>query len=121
VIAPSPHDRCAAASVNSSFVFVQTARFRATYSGSDKAVGEEQRELALRARPRVRAVHDVLGELECEVAADRPGAESSGLVAPIIVRTTEIADSPLTASASTGPEVMKPTSEPKNGLPLCSP
>ena len=49
-----------------------------------------------------------------------PGAESSGFVAPIIVRTTEIADSPLTASASTGPDVMKSTREPKNGLPLCS-
>ena len=49
-----------------------------------------------------------------------PGAESSGFVAPIIVRTTEIADSPLTASASTGPDEMKSTTEPKNGLPLCS-
>ena len=49
-----------------------------------------------------------------------PGAESSGFVAPIIVRTTEIADSPLTASASTGPDVMKSTSEPKNGFALCS-
>ena len=46
-----------------------------------------------------------------------PGAESSGFVAPIIVRTTEIADSPLTASASTGPEVMKSTSPLKNGFP----
>ena len=49
-----------------------------------------------------------------------PGAESAGFVAPIIVRTTEIADSPLTARASTGPDEMKSTSEPKNGLPLCS-
>ena len=49
-----------------------------------------------------------------------PGAESSGFVAPIIVRTTEIADSPLTASARTGPDEMKSTREPKNGLPLCS-
>src|SRR4029079_13740199 len=32
-----------------------------------------QRELALRARPRVRAVHDVLGELEREVTTDRAG------------------------------------------------
>jgi hypothetical protein len=30
VIGPSPHDRWAAASVNSSFVLVQTARLRAT-------------------------------------------------------------------------------------------
>ena len=49
-----------------------------------------------------------------------PGAESSGFVAPIIARTTEIADSPSTASASTGPDVMKETSPAKNGLPLCS-
>ncbi len=49
-----------------------------------------------------------------------PVAESSGFVAPIIVRTTEIADSPLTASASTGPEPMKSTRPAKNGLSLCS-
>ncbi len=49
-----------------------------------------------------------------------PGAESAGLVAPIIVRTPAIAFSPRTASASTGPEVMNETSSPKNGLPLCS-
>ena len=47
-----------------------------------------------------------------------PGAESSGFVAPIIVRTTEIADSPLTASASTGPELMKSTRLGEEGLAL---
>src|SRR6185436_3560767 len=63
----------AAPSVYSAFVRVQPSRFFATYSRSGKAVGEEQRELALRARPRVRAVHDVLGELEREVTTDRAG------------------------------------------------
>ena len=46
-----------------------------------------------------------------------PGAESSGFVVPIMVRTTEIADSPLTASARTGPELMKSTSPLEEGLP----
>ena len=88
---------------------------------TDEPIGEEQRQLAAGARLRVRPVDDVLGQLEREISANKfPGAEWSGFVAPIIVRTTEIADSPLTARASTGPDVMKSTSEPKKGFPRCS-
>ena len=39
-----------------------------------------------------------------------PGAESSGLVAPIIVRTVETAAGPSTTIATAGPEVMNSTS-----------
>jgi hypothetical protein len=42
------------------------------------------------------------------------------LVEPIVVRTTEIADSPSSASASVGAEVMNSTSSPKNGFSACS-
>ncbi len=49
-----------------------------------------------------------------------PGAESSGFVAPIIVRTVAIALGPSSASATSGPEVMKSTSSPKNGRAACS-
>ena len=35
-----------------------------------------------------------------------PGAASCGFVAPVIRRTTEIADRPSSASATIGPEVM---------------
>src|SRR4051812_36436585 len=44
-----------------------------------------------------------------------PGAESSGFVAPIIVRTVAIASCPSRARATSGPEVMNATSSPKNG------
>ena len=39
-----------------------------------------------------------------------PGAESSGLVAPIIPRTVETAESPSMTIATTGPDVMNSTS-----------
>ena len=55
-------------------------------SGSDKPVGEEQRELAPRARLRVRAVDDVLARAR---SRSRRGScrapQSAGFVAPIIV------------------------------------
>ena len=49
-----------------------------------------------------------------------PGAAVAGFVAPIVVRTTEIADSPSSTSASVGAEVMNSTSSPKNGFSRCS-
>jgi len=42
------------------------------------------------------------------------------LVEPIEVRTTEIADSPSSASARVGAEVMNSTNSPKNGFSACS-
>ena len=42
-------------------------------------------------------MHEVVGHREREVAADRPGRASAGFVAPIVVRTTEIAPSPSSA------------------------
>ena len=49
-----------------------------------------------------------------------PGAACSGLVAPITWRAASTAESPSSTIATSGPEVMKSTSSPKNGLPLCS-
>src|SRR6185295_18227955 len=53
--------------------------FLAPGKRSDQPVRKEQRELALRARPRVRAVHDVLREQRREVAADRAGRRIGGV------------------------------------------
>ncbi len=50
-----------------------------------------------------------------------PGAASAGLVAPIILRHSEIAFSPSTIIATTGPLVIKFTRFSKKGLPWCSP
>jgi hypothetical protein len=61
-------------------------------------------------------VDEVLGGLECEVAADRARAASCGRVAPTIVRTTAIALGPSKAAATSGLDVMKSTSPPKNGF-----
>jgi hypothetical protein len=47
-----------------------------------------------------------------------PGAASTGLVAPFIVRTMAIASGPSSAAATSGPDVMKATRPSKNGLPL---
>ena len=44
----------------------------------------------------------------------------AGFVAPIVVRTTAIAPSPSSTSASVGDDVMKSTSSPKNGFSACS-
>ena len=49
-----------------------------------------------------------------------PGAESAGFVEPIVERTTAIAPSPSSTSASVGAEVMNSTSSPKNGFSACS-
>ena len=49
-----------------------------------------------------------------------PVAASSGLVAPITWRAALTAPSPSSTIATSGPEVMKSTSSPKNGLPSCS-
>ena len=49
-----------------------------------------------------------------------PVAASSGLVAPITWRAALMASWPSSTSATSGPEVMKSTSSPKNGLPSCS-
>ena len=49
-----------------------------------------------------------------------PGSASAGFVAPIVLRQVAIAPSPSRTNASVGPEVMKSTSSPKNGLALCS-
>ena len=45
-----------------------------------------------------------------------PGAASCGRVAPLIARTTAIAFGPSSASATSGADVMKSTSPPKNGF-----
>ncbi len=100
----------------SALCFVQSSTFF-----SDKAVWEEQRELTLRALAFESEPCTMFSE-SSSAKSPRivPGAESSGFVVPIMVRTTEIADSPLTASARTGPELMKSTSPLKNGFPVCS-
>ena len=49
-----------------------------------------------------------------------PGADVAGFVAPIVDRTTAIAPSPSSTSASVGEEVMNVTSSPKNGFFACS-
>ena len=49
-----------------------------------------------------------------------PGEASSGFVAPITWRAEGTACSPSSTIATSGPEVMKETSSPKNGLPSCS-
>jgi hypothetical protein len=49
-----------------------------------------------------------------------PGGAVIGLVGPIRVRTALTASGPSTHSATSGPEVMKDTRSPKNGLPSCS-
>ena len=49
-----------------------------------------------------------------------PVVASSGLVAPITWRAARTASSPSSTIATSGPEVMKLTSSPKNGLPSCS-
>ena len=78
----------------SAFVCVRARGCGATYSSSDKAVGEEQPELASRALAFESEPWTMFsGELEREVAADRPGRGVERVRRPIIVRTTEIADS----------------------------
>ena len=49
-----------------------------------------------------------------------PGAASSGFVAPMTCRAARIASLPSSTIATSGAEVMKSTSSPKNGLPSCS-
>ena len=49
-----------------------------------------------------------------------PVAASSGLVAPITWRAALTASWPSSTAATSGPEVMKSTSSPKNGRSLCS-
>src|SRR5262249_8666115 len=49
-----------------------------------------------------------------------PGGESAGFVEPIVDRTTGIAPSPSSTTASVGAEVMTSTSSPKNGFSACS-
>ena len=51
-------------------------------------------------------MHDVLAELQARSPRIVPGAESSGLVAPIIVRTVATAAGPSSTIATVGPEVM---------------
>src|SRR3990170_5430188 len=70
VISSRDHDFRAVSSVYATFDCVQRARFSTTWSGSDEAIGEEQRELATCAGLRVRAVNDVLRELDPQIPAD---------------------------------------------------
>src|SRR5256714_2573618 len=70
-ISACSHFPIACWSVYSRFERVQSSRLTATESGSDEAIGEEQLQLPLGARFRVRAVDDVLRKLEREVAANR--------------------------------------------------
>ena len=49
-----------------------------------------------------------------------PVAASSGFVAPITWRAALTASWPSSTAATSGPEVMKSTSSPKNGRSLCS-
>jgi hypothetical protein len=49
-----------------------------------------------------------------------PGEASSGFVAPMTWRAAMTACSPSSTMATSGAEVMKSTSSPKNGLPSCS-
>ena len=49
-----------------------------------------------------------------------PGAAFAGSVAPIIVRQDSIASRPSMTAARSGPDVMKSTRSPKNGLSACS-
>ena len=63
---------------------------------------------------------EVEGDLEAVVAADRAGAASTGLVAPISWRAAVTASWPSSTAATSGPPVMNETSSPKNGFSVCS-
>ena len=96
-----------------------------TRSGAGKAgtcaVGEPQRDLALGQLRRIGAVHQVVRHRQREIAANRPRRRrAAGFVEPIVERTTAIAPSPSSTSASVGAEVMNSTSSPKNGFSVCS-
>ena len=49
-----------------------------------------------------------------------PVAALTGSVAPASCRNESIARGPSTTAATSGPEVMNSTREPKNGFSLCS-
>src|SRR4051794_7890055 len=93
---------------------------RRTTSWWSAQVGEEQLHLAVSRLRRVAAVDEVLADLEAKSPRIEPGADLTGSVTPISPRTASWARGPSATSATSGPLVMKSTSSPKNGLPLCS-
>ena len=81
---------------------------------------EEQRDLARGRLRTVASMHEILRELDREIAADRAGRRFAGFVVPIIRRMTFHASGPSTTIATRGDRVMKATRSPKKGFPSCS-
>ena len=83
--------------------------------------GEPERDLALSRLRRIGAVHQVELGFQAEIAADGAGSRLLHRVgAARDCRNAATARGPSTIAATSGPDVMNSSSEPKNGLPSCS-